>query len=268
MKDRFPDSPPMIVALDKTRLFVAGLAGLILLNLGNASAHYLLANHPSGFANALEALFDFDREGNLSTLYNGLLLLGAALLAGMIALWRREMRGPGWLAWTGIALIFAFLFVDELCGLHDSLDFVLQERMVTSGAFAWPWVIAYGALTLVVAVVYLPFFLRLPRRFQFRFGFAALLYVGGAIGLEMLAAGHASEHGDEGGLYTVFVAIEETLEMLAFLLVGHSLIHYLERECPGFQLSLHPAAGGGSDESPDSHPNTAAGSVRSTSSAR
>lgn len=232
----------MQLKLNKGRLLWACFSVLVAINIGHASAHYLITHHPSGLANAMEALFDFDREGNLSTLYNGLLILWAGMISGMISIWRKNTGSSHWFAWAGIALIFGFLFVDELCGIHDSLDFVLLERFKTSGAFAWPWVIAYGALTLFVSTIYLPFFLQLPRRFQVRFGLSAFLFVAGAIGLEMVAAKQVFSIGHEGAIYPFLVAIEESLEMGALLLAAHSLIHYLERECPGFQLSIVTSA--------------------------
>ncbi len=237
----------MQFCLQRRRILVLGILLLLVVNLGHAAAQVLLHFSPSGLADAVEALFDLDREGNLSTLYNALLILGAALLAALIALWRQDRDLPEWTAWSGIALIFSFLFVDELCALHDSLDFVLAERMNSSGALSWPWVIAYGVLTLFVAVVFLPFFFRLPRCFRFRFGMAAVLYVGGAIGLEMIAASQVAAIGGEGPAYPWLVAVEESLEMGAFLLVIDSLLQYLECECPGFafRVETSPAKGAG-----------------------
>ncbi len=228
----------MVFSLQRRRvLLVLGVA-LLVVNIGNAAAHWLLRLHPSTLANSLEALFDLDREGNLSTLFNALLIQLSALLALMAAGWRHRRKESGAIGWAGAALVFAFLFIDELCGLHDSLDFLLAARIETSGAFSWPWVIAYGLLTLVVSAIFLPFFLRLPTAFKLRLGAAAFLYVSGAIGLEMAAANHVSSSGGEGAAYPFLVAVEENLEMGALLLVVDSLLAYLQRECRGFQLRI------------------------------
>ena len=57
----------------------------------------------------------------------------------------------------------------------------------------------------------------------------------------MVAADLVSTTGQEGAIYPFLVTMEESLEMLAFLLAGHTLIAYLERECDGFNLTLRTA---------------------------
>lgn len=226
------------ILLEKKKTFAILLIVLAGINVGNLLAHVLLATRPSLLANTLEALFDLDREGNLSTLYNGLLLLGCGLLAGWIALCKRAEGGVASLHWAGISMILFFLFVDELCGLHDSLDFVLLERFNPSGVFSWPWVVVYGVFALVTMALLLPFFFSLATEFKLRFGIAAAVYLAGAIGMEMVAASDVSVSGGEGRLYPLFVAVEENLEMLALLIAGHGLVTYLEREWPGCRLTL------------------------------
>lgn len=228
----------MHVCLLKSNLFLWGLAALAFLNLGNAAAQYLLQfpNHP--LAGPVEALLSFDRESNPVTVFNAMLLLAASCLAFAIGQWRRKHQLPWGRAWLGLAFVLALLFSDELIGFHDSLDFFLMERWQSTGAFAWPWVIAYGLLTLLVSGVYLRFFFALPQRYKWRFALTALTYVGGALGLEMIAASHVEDTGAEDFFYAVLFTIEENLEMLACLFAIHGLLDYLECECPGFELTI------------------------------
>lgn len=227
--------------LSKRRTAAWGLGIVLLVNLGNAVSVLLTHRSSSPLGGPVEALFSFDREGNPVTVLNAMLLLAAAALALAIARWRRSQALPWWRSWTGAALILSFLFLDELAGLHDSLDFLLIERFETGAAFAWPWVIVYGLLVLAVAAAYLRFFLALPMRHRVRFALSAALYVGGAIGLEMVAAAHVEAAGGEDLGYALLFTIEENLEMLACLLAIHSLIDYLERECRGFRLTIAAA---------------------------
>lgn len=228
----------MRLYLSKSKLFLWGLVALLFLNLGNAAAQYLLQFHTHSLAGPVEALFGFDRESNPVAVFNAMLLFAASCLAFAIGQWRRTRPLPWGPAWIGLALVLAFLFLDELVGLHDSLDFFLMKRCHTSGSFAWPWVIVYGFLSLLVSAIYLRFFLALPNRYKWRFALAAVTYVGGALGLEMIAASHVEDRGEQDFLYAVLFTIEENLEMVGCLFAIHGLLDYLERECPGFELTI------------------------------
>lgn len=145
-------------------------------------------------------------------------------------------------AWFGIGAILAFLAIDELCLVHEALDWILMARLGTTGAIAWPWVIPYAVIALGVAVFFLRFFLTLGRRYQWTFAAAAVLYVGAAIGFEMLEAIHVERHGVDSLGYGLLYTAEETLEMLAVMIANHGLMLYAIRECSGIDLRLRFAA--------------------------
>jgi cobalamin biosynthesis Mg chelatase CobN len=91
-------------------------------------------------------------------------------------------------------------------------------------------VIVYGALTLSVAAFYLRFFFTLDRKLQVGLGVAAVLYVGGAIGMEMIAARHLGNDAEDFR-YAIYYTIEENLEIIASMLTAIVLLRYLrERE--------------------------------------
>lgn len=223
----------------KPRGFLAScILILVLLNLANAASVYLRFIKGADFGFGIIPLFDFDTEGNFPTLFNGALLGFSSLLAMTIGLRSRSEGLPHAKSWLGAAAILAFLCFDELCGIHDALFIILQARMETEGGFSWPWVIPYAALTIGVAVAYVRFFLSLPTAYKIRFALAAMLYVGGAIGMEMVAAAHWDKVGGADSTFGIFYTIEENLEFAGCILAGFTLLKWIEERLGTTRIGL------------------------------
>ena len=179
------DSLPVLI---HRRHFVwVGLTIIVLLNLGNAASVYALFVMKSEFAFGIVPLFNFDTEANLPSLFNGILLGMASLLAFGIA---RCMRQDGEkrlaFSWKAVGSLLLFMMLDELCRLHEALDWILMARLETDGAIAWPWVIPYALLAFGVAGFFLRFFFSLQPKYRWCFAISAATYVIGAIGFELL----------------------------------------------------------------------------------
>jgi hypothetical protein len=93
-------------------------------------------------------------------------------------------------------------------------------------------VIPGGVLVLAFCGAYLRFFLDLAPRFQRLFGAAGLLYVGGALGVEMLGARHADLHGLDNLAYRMYQTVEESLEMFGLVLLIGALLRYFAQHAP------------------------------------
>jgi hypothetical protein len=205
-------------------LTLAHLAGLI-------STFFLGHNHVFG----LVPLFDLNSERNLPTLYAGLGLLFCAVLLGLIAWVNRA--NFGYLPWAGLSLIFVFLFYDELISIHEGLIEPLQAAWNTSGFLRYAWVIPYGLFVVVLALVYSRFLLRLPGDTRRYFLLAGLLFVTGALGVEVLGGQQATLQGKDLG-FEILVMIEEILEMVGVLVFIHALLAYIETHLGGIRLLI------------------------------
>ena len=223
-----------------TRKFILGAAAaiLVLLNLGNAIALVFLYRFGADFGLGVVPLFGFDREANFPTLFNGGLLALAAVLALAIGRAVGAAGGAFRRSWLGLGVILGFLALDELCGIHDALDILIDGWVDLSGPINWPWVVPYALLAVVVGVIYLRFFLSLPRETQIGFAIAAALYVFGAIGMEMIAANHFESVGAEDMTYGIFFTIEENLEILACLLAVDSLMQFARKRFSGLEIGF------------------------------
>lgn len=228
----------MKIAIKGRRIVVLLLVVFGILFLGNLTAVYCQVALEAESAFGIVPIFHFDRESNLPTLFSGAMLAFAGILAFLIG---RQHRGSGvgsHRGWYLVGGVLVFLAIDECAQLHDNLQFILMPRIETSGLLYWPWVIPYAGLALVVVALLFRFFLRLPRVTQGLFAIAAAAYLTGALGMEMIAARHSEQHGSEGWTYHAFVIVEESLEMMAVILLIGGLFHYAGRFADGLRLTL------------------------------
>jgi hypothetical protein len=149
----------------------------------------------------IRQLFDLDEENNLPTWFSSFLLLNNALVLYLLAQTRSVDHR---LHWNLLAAGFLVLSIDEVAGVHESVHTAIDFN----------WAIAGGILVIVVGLAFVPFLLSLPRRLAVLYVLSGLLYVSGAICVELL-----SQDMDEDSLaYGFATAVEESLEMLGALL--------------------------------------------------
>ena len=169
--------------------------------------------------------FHFDGEGTVPAWFSSSLLLLAGL--GMIVigvLTRRagERFGPHWLA---MGVIFLLLSMDEAAAFHELLIRPLRNRLdLDIGFLHFAWVLPAMAGLAVLAVVYLPFVLALPARTGWGLVAAAVVYVSGAVGMEMVGATFVADERANTVGYFVGMTVEETLEKLGLVVLLHVLL--------------------------------------------
>jgi hypothetical protein len=191
----------------------------------------ILLGRPSLFG--LARLFDLNQEFNIPSLYSGLLLLGAAVLLFVVATIERRRRNLLWRHWAILAAGFVYLTFDELVGIHEKLNRPLQDLLGLSGDVT-TWVIAGGLAALVAGAFFLPFLRLLPRRHAATFLAAGILFVGSAVGMEIVSTNWVGgmTYADNGAYDWVGlakVALEETGEMAGVVLFIHALLDYLRQ---------------------------------------
>lgn len=180
----------------------------------------------------LLTLFDVDYEANFPTYYSSLLLLLSSLLLMYIASATKADRGKYHTHWLGLAATFLFLATDEILQLHEMLIEPLRAILDTSGFLFYAWVIPYAFLLLLVGLLYLRFLAYLPKRIRNLFLLSGAVYVGGALGFEMIVGYIMTSNivTDTRTLYaltTLSLHLEELLEMLGTALFIYSLILYI-----------------------------------------
>ena len=177
--------------------------------------------------------FDFDREGNLAAFWQGLMLLGLSLLAAVIAADARELgHGRETLEWAGVAGVFAFLAVDEATAIHEALVAPLIGATGAGGVLHFAWLIPAFAVLVVLAVLYLGWYMRLPPRLRLLMTVALGLFLLGAVGGEMVG-GVLYESGGAGSTsYRIEAQLEELLESLGAIVAVAALLGEIARRSP------------------------------------
>ncbi len=221
------------------RVVLAGLSVFIVfLLLANLAVILLTFHFQYDDVHGLTRLFNFSDEKNIPTLFSSLGLIFCAALLVVIAVMRKKSGSSYW-PWSGLAVVFLFLSIDETASLHEKFTIPIREALNTSGAFYFAWVIPYGVALLFLGLLYLRFLMSLPRRTIVLFIISGTIYVAGAMGLEMVGALRADTHGDDL-IYQLIVTCEEFLEMLGIIVFIYSLLAYIVE--PFKQLKIVLAA--------------------------
>lgn len=160
-----------------------------------------------------ERLFHLDRELSVPATVSVLGLASCSLLLALLTA-ARHQGGHGYVRhWAVLAIGFALMAVDEGAAVHETGDAALNGLAITSeyAFLSRAWVLAGGAIALVVGLAYIPFLLHLPRWYAIGFAAAGAMYLAGALGFEMIGAQAVAD--EAGAFYMVTVVLEEGLEL-------------------------------------------------------
>ena len=176
----------------------------------------------------LERQFNMVNEANAPAWYSSMILLLSAALLTIVALREREVGGRDVRHWAGLAGIFSYLSLDEAAQIHEMMT--VFDGLHPTGIFFYSWVIVGGLFVGGIGVLYLGFLARLPMETRWLFVLAGGLYVGGALGIEMLESRYQYLSGTWTDLtYALLVGVEETLEMSGVILFLYGIASYLAR---------------------------------------
>lgn len=223
-----------------TLFFGVFAAFFVVANLGDIIARVFM-DIQSAFG--LIRLFDADEEQSFPTYFSIVMLLFAALLLALIGYLTRQNKHADAAYWFGLSAVFLFLSIDEAASIHEVMVKPLRKFVGKEmGALhLMTWVLPYAALVLIVGAVYLRFLWRLPRRLAALMVISGTIYVGGAIGTELLTGWiFLQEHEQYSLGYYLASATEEALEMSGIALFIHALSDYVEKTYGTIQLRAGP----------------------------
>jgi hypothetical protein len=174
-------------------------------------------------------------ERNIPTYFASLLLLISSALFFLV--WKSTKTTERYrYVWLLLSIVFCVLSVDEFATLHELLIRPVRDSLGTTGIFYFAWVIPYGIAVLLLAILVLPAFLRLERRFIALFFSSAAIYLGGALGVEMLGASYAEKTAVADLTYRAYQTVEESLEFVGLLILVYTLMSLLQARVDGFTV--------------------------------
>lgn len=118
-----------------------------------------------------------------------------------------------------LAGVFVYLSLDEATALHEQTIAPLRSAFDLGGPLFFAWVVLYVPLAAVVAVLSYRWVRHLPAVAARLVVVAGALYVGGAVGMEMVGAAMWTQGLVDTVRYAAVVAVEEGLEMGGALLM-------------------------------------------------
>lgn len=193
-----------------------------------------------------ELIEPFDMSNNdasLAAWYSSLLFMLCSILLAVIAAlsWQNPAERYT-LHWVGLSGIFLLMSADEIARLHEAVGGTAERVLVEYTGFApegilyFFWVVPAAVIVLVVGLAYIRFLVHLPMETLALFVAAGTIFVGGAIGLEMVQASLTSnsaelaqnvepEHG--ASWWVVRLSLEELFEFVGTLVFCYALFSYL-----------------------------------------
>jgi hypothetical protein len=143
-----------------------------------------------------------------------------------------------------------YLSADEESGIHEvigplfagvghwSTVHVSHYFRYLSAYPVYTWVLPAGVAVTIVGLSYIKFLLELPRRSAVLFVVSAAIFLGGAVGVEIIGARHVLYYGQHDPVYGALVILEESMEMGGIALFLVSLLQYAKAEVGAIRLQF------------------------------
>ena len=194
-------------------------------------------------------LFFPDAEWNIPTLFSTCLFLINAVLFWIV--WKaKKAAGEVQRIWLVLSGLFVFLAIDEFVALHEMLIDPLRSLFGASGFFYYAWIIPYGIAVVLLALIMIPIWWRMEKMVRFWFALSAVVFLTGAIGMEMIGGKYYEMMRMKKDLGYVFIStFEESLEMAGLIILTYVLLLLVRNHYNGFLIFI----AGAQDTSP--HPN-------------
>ncbi|AVH72485.1 hypothetical protein [Nostoc sp. 'Lobaria pulmonaria (5183) cyanobiont'] len=212
---------------------------LICLTLAGALGGYFwISRFPFPASKWFYELFNLDGEFNIPAWYSSFsLLFCSGLLKAITAIKTKDRH---FAYWKTLYLIFFYLSLDEAFSFHEILIIPsVRESLHLNPVFFETWVIPGIVLMGVFAFKYLKFLLHLPHKTRYLFLIAAVVYVGGALGMEMVGGVLRIDFGQRTLISLIGIIGEEFLEMAGIVIFIYALLAYLSSLKESIQLKIY-----------------------------
>lgn len=170
---------------------------------------------------------DMDKETNIPTIFSVLLLFVASLLFYVLSLIPEELptlKQEQHKKYRFLSFLFLYLTFDEGSALHELLINPLRDRFQLTGIFRFSWVIVGVLLVGLLTLNFYKFIFSRPAYMKKGFILAAVLYIGGALGIEMVGGYYSSLYGELNLTYGLITTIEEIGEFIGMVVLINTLL--------------------------------------------
>ena len=127
--------------------------------------------------------------------------------------------------------------------LHEKFIEPLRTSLNTGGVLYYAWVIPGAIFAIAVFLGFLKFINALPTKTKRLFLTAGAVFVGGALGMELLSGAYAELYADENFVTAILTSIEEFMEMIGIVIFIYALLSYISSELKEVNLKIGIANG-------------------------
>jgi hypothetical protein len=223
-----PQARRLTIRLRPVMLFLlAAVVVVVLLSLVQDLLIFLLPE--AGFSDRIYRL-DLDAEASLPAWFSSGLMLICALALLAIAL---QVSGRGWLKalpWFLLTAAFFVLSLDEIATLHEGLSAALSARIDNTGLFYFAWTLPALVACLAGLACFVPFILSFKGFDRALLIGSAVVFLSGAVGMEMLGGAEAEASGIATLHYRLLATLEESLEFVGLLIFLTFLLRRLRAD--------------------------------------
>lgn len=183
--------------------------------------------------------FDFNSESNIPSFFSSLLLLASAFIVFLIYKKVNDHQIPGKRKpWLFLSIVFLYMAIDENVQIHEMaigpVRSMLPEPYATY--LHYSWVIPYAVIAGLAAMYLTPLLLKLNSRTRNLMILSGVVFISGAMGLEVIGGYIAAIHGTETLVYKLLYTGEEFLEMFGVILFIYSMVDYIKSQKVEFVL--------------------------------
>jgi len=211
-----------------------GVAILTVISIIIATGNYVFGYNPEW-----TKMLNLDREMNFPTWYSAFMLGFSSFLLRAIAQGKALENNRFSPQWKFLSTIFLLMAIDEVLCIHEILIIPdLRKALNLPGIFYSVWVIPGIIVVIIFLKKYWKFTQNLPKKSRFHFMLAAMLYIGGALGMEMVNGLYTELNGKQNIIYALMVNLEEVMEMMGIITFIYGLLFYLAQWQQNLQLDI------------------------------
>lgn len=244
--DRRPDGgegPETFVVDVAPRRLLRWLLGVIAtLLVASLLGQVLLREAPDfPFRGGLAHALYVDSEQSLPTIFAVAMMAAAAGLLAVVAVSASRAGAPDRRYWIAAAALVGVATLDEYLSLHEQLIEPMRDLLGegASGVLHFAWVVPAVPFVALLAMLFGRFLLRLPTATRRCFLAAAVLFVAGALGMEMVGGAIEAAAGDRDGYaYLAATTVEEGLELVAVAILLYGLVNHIVTELGGAEVRV------------------------------
>jgi len=186
--------------------------------------HYL-----NSFFNIYGRLFDLNKEANIPTWFSSLILFISSCLLFFISYYKGK-NDSNQKYWKVLTFIFLYLSIDELASIHEDFNNPVRSLLHLGGIFYWSWIVPAILILVILFFYFFRFLLSLPKNTRNLFLLSAIIFISGAVGLEMIGGLLYSMDMNNSIPHRIETFFEEVMEMTGVLIFIYSLLKYIKKE--------------------------------------